>query len=227
VENYRILEIIDHHRLGALRTRQPITFINKPVGATSTIVAELYRENHVPLSSEMASLLLCGILSDTLTLQSATTTATDREMAEDLANIANLDLDALGRDIMRAASNISDRSAEELVKQDMKAYSEAGQSFTVSQIEVGDLQEALNRKAEFIEVLERERTLSQALFSAVLITDITRLTSLMILSARPDFLQFVNLPKQEESVYLMNDVVSRKKQLMPILSELVDEYRRR
>jgi manganese-dependent inorganic pyrophosphatase len=210
-----------------MHTRQPITFINKPVGATSTIVAGLYRENHVPLSTEMASLLLCGILSDTLTLQSATTTAADREMAEDLANVANLDIEALGRDIMRAASNISGRPAEELIKQDMKAYAEAGQPFTVSQIEVGDLQEALGRKAEFIEVLERERAAARALFSAVLITDITRLTSIMILAAKPDFLQFVNLPKQEDSVYLMNDVVSRKKQLMPILSELVDEYQRR
>ncbi|MDR1535275.1 MAG: putative manganese-dependent inorganic diphosphatase [Planctomycetota bacterium] len=224
VENYRILEIIDHHRLGAMHTRHPITFINKPVGATSTIIAGLYRENHIPLTAKMASLLLCGILADTLVLQSSTTTAADREMSEDLANIANLEISALGGDLMLAASNMSGLPAGELVRQDMKIYNECGQRFTVSQIEVGDPGEALSRKDEFVEALERERTAHQALFSAILITDITLLTSLMILAGKPDFVQGINLPRQEDAVYLMKDVVSRKKQLMPILCELVDEY---
>ncbi|MDR2391416.1 MAG: putative manganese-dependent inorganic diphosphatase [Planctomycetota bacterium] len=227
VENYRILEIIDHHRLGAMPTRHPITFINKPVGATSTIVAGLYRENHVPLTSRMASILLCGILADTLVLQSATTTREDREMAEDLANIADLDIDSLGRDLMRAASNIAGRPAAELIRQDMKTYDENGCSFVVSQVEVGSLREALARKAEFLEELERERAAAGALFAAILITDITLLSSIMIMAAEPGFAHFVNLPKQEESVYDMKDVVSRKKQLLPILSELAEEYRRR
>ncbi|MDR3078333.1 MAG: DHH family phosphoesterase, partial [Planctomycetota bacterium] len=226
-ENYHILEIIDHHRLGAISTRQPITFINKPVGATSTIVAGLFRESQVPLGVEMASLLLCGILSDTIVLQSATATAADRETAEYLASLANLDLEELGRDLMLAASSISGRGAEDLIRQDMKAYNEGGCSFTVSQIEVGDLRESLTRKTEFVEALERERLRTGCLFSALLITDTTLLTSLLAMAAEPAFLQFVNLPKQEESVYAMKDVVSRKKQLMPILSELVEDYQRR
>ena len=226
-ENYRVLEIIDHHRLGAIATRQPITFINKPVGATSTIVAGLFRESQVPLGAKMASLLLCGILSDTLVLQSATASAADREMAEYLANLANLDLEELGRGLMNAASNISGRDAGDLVRQDMKTYGEGGCSFAVSQIEVGSFREALTRKAEFVEALERERLRANSLFSALLVTDTTLLTSLLVMAAEPSFLQFVNLPKQEESVYAMKDVVSRKKQLMPILSELVDEYQRR
>ncbi len=224
VENYKILEIIDHHRLGNLTTKYPITFINKPVGATSTIVATLYRESRVPLPRDIASILLCGILADTLALQSATTTITDRETAEFLANITGLDLAALGGEVMAAASNVSGRSAMELIHQDMKDYREGKFSFAVSQIEVGAPGEVLTRKDEFIAALEAERAKGGHLFCAVLVTDITALSSHLLIAAEPRFRQYIALPRLEESVYIMRDVVSRKKQLMPILSELVEKY---
>lgn len=224
IENYKIQEIIDHHRLGSLSTRYPITFINKPVGATCTIVSELYVENRIPLTHEIAGLLLCGVLADTLVLQSATTTDKDREMAEYLANITNLDIEELGRDLMSAASNISGRTAEELIRQDMKEYSEGKYTFTVSQIEVGDPQEVLSRKKEFLWFLESERQNGNHLFCAILVTDITALSSLLLIAADRQFIPYVALPKQEKGIYIMRDVVSRKKQLMPILSEMVSKY---
>lgn len=225
LENYRILEIIDHHRLGTLSTSYPITFINKPVGATSTIVAELYQEHRVPLTAPLASILLCGILADTLALQSATTTLRDHEMAEYLANLVNLDIDRLGAEIMKAASNIAGRTAEELVRQDMKTYNEGGHSFTVSQIEVGDLHEALGRKQEFLGLLEAERASRGSLFCALLVTDVIELTSLLLLAADPRFAQCVALPRREDGVYIMRGVVSRKKQVLPVLSELIEKFR--
>ena len=225
IENYRILEIIDHHRLGNLVTRNPITFINKPVGATCTIITSLYRESRVPLSEEMASILLCGILADTLILQSATTTREDHEMAEYLANITNHEIQTLGREIISAASKITGRTAEELIHQDMKEYHEQEESFTVSQIEVEDPNEVLGRKAEFIAVLEAERSRSGRLFSALLVTDITILSSLLLIAADPRFDPFITLPKHVDGVYAMRDIVSRKKQLLPILSELVEHYK--
>ncbi len=220
-ENYRILEIIDHHRLGAMSTKNPITFINMPVGATCTIVASQYLEQRVPMQKHIASILLCGILADTLALQSATTTAKDMHMADYLASIADLDIDQLGKDVLAAASNISGRNAVDLVNQDMKAYDEAEHTFTVSQIEVGDPGEVLSRKQEFMDTLEKERSKRNALFSALLVTDITELSSLLLLAAEPAFEQTISLPKLEDSVFIMKDVVSRKKQLMPILSEMV------
>lgn len=224
IENYRILEIIDHHRIGTMATRNPITFINKPVGATSTIVTTLYQEQRIPIRPEIASILLCGILADTLVLQSATTTDLDRTTAEYLANITNLDLETLGKDLMTAASNIAGRTAEELVGQDLKVYDEAGYSFGVSQIEVEDPHHILSRKPEFVDELERRRARGGHLFSALLVTDITALSSLLIVAAEGNFEQSVTLPRQEESVYVLRDVVSRKKQLMPILSELIEKF---
>ncbi len=225
IENYRILEIIDHHRLGNPVTKNPINFINKPVGATCTIIAEMYQESRVPLGQEMASLLLAGILADTLLLQSSTTTRQDHDMAEFLANIANHDIPALGREIMAAASKISGRGAEELVRQDMKEYHEQGESFAVSQIEVANPEEVLSRRQEFLGVLDAERKREGRLFSALLVTDITKLSSLLLIAAEEKFVPFITFPLVSESTYEMRDIVSRKKQLMPILSELLEKYK--
>lgn len=225
IENFRILEIIDHHRLGTVATRNPITFINKPVGATCTIVASLYQEYRVPIRPEIASILLCGILADTLVLQSATTTDIDRVTAEYLANITNLEIESLGKDLMTAASNIAGRTAAELIGQDLKEYEEAGFSFSVSQIEVEDPFGILSRKGEFVEGLETRRVRGGHLFSALLVTDITALSSLLVVAAEKNFEQSVALPRQEDSVFVLRDVVSRKKQLMPILSEIVEKFR--
>jgi len=224
LEHYKILEILDHHRLGNLATRYPITFINKPVGATSTIITNQYQESHIPIRADIASILLCGILADTLVLQSATTTDTDRAAAEYLSNITNIDIEKLGRDLLTAASNITGRTAEQLILQDMKEYTEAGFKFTVSQIEVEDPHEILSRKTEFIDMLETQRKRDSGLFSALLVTDITALSSLLLIAAERNFEQSIRLPKQEDAVYVMRDVVSRKKQLMPILSEIVERF---
>lgn len=224
IENHRILEIIDHHRLGNPPTRQPITFINKPVGATSTIITTLYQENHIPIKMEVACILLCGILADTLSLKSATTTQTDRAAAEYLSNITNLEIEQLGKDLLTAASNITGRTADELILQDMKEYTESSFSFTVSQIEVEDPHEILERKNEFISVLQARRERTGTLFSGLLVTNITNLSSLFLLSGEKNFEQSLSLPKQEDSVYIMKGVVSRKKQLMPILSEVIEQY---
>jgi manganese-dependent inorganic pyrophosphatase len=224
VENYTIFEVIDHHRLGNLSTRTPITFINKPVGATSTIVTTVFRENRVPIPRDISSLLLAGILSDTLILQSATTTNTDREMAEYLSNITNLDIEKLGADILSAASNIEGRSASELIHQDMKDYTESGFTFSVSQIEVENPYDLVARKDDFLAELDTVRRSRKELFCAMMVTDITKLTSLLLVSAEPPFSHVISFPRQEDSVYILREIVSRKKQLIPLLSELVEKF---
>ncbi|NLK46475.1 MAG: putative manganese-dependent inorganic diphosphatase [Treponema sp.] len=224
IENYTILEIIDHHRLGNISTRNPITFINKPVGATSTIITNLYRENRIPISKEIASLLLSGILADTLSLHSATTTETDIEAAEFLSNVTNLDIEKLGMDIAQAAGQIYGRSAAEVIHQDMKEYQENGFTFTVSQIEIDNPDEIIARKAEFIKELDIERRATKSLFCSLMVTDITRLTSVMLISGDSAFLQVIGFPKREESVYMLKDIVSRKKQLIPLLGEQIDKF---
>lgn len=224
IEHYKIQEVIDHHRIGAIPTKNPITFINRPVGSTSTQIAAMYQEYKIPIPKEIAAILLCGILSDTLILQSATTTDVDREIAEYLSNITDLDIQEIGNEILIAGSNISGRNAGDLVRQDLKEYTEGKITYTVSQIEVGSTKEVLNRKEEFLKELEIEQKSRKALFSCLMVTDITTLSSLFLIQCEPKYEQFINFPKQEENVYFLQGIVSRKKQLIPLLTEQVVNY---
>lgn len=223
-ENYIIRAIIDHHRIGGIITRYPITFVNRPVGSTSTLVTGLYRENHVSIPLDMAQILLCGVLTDTLILQSATTTDSDRETAEYLSTITGLDIEQLGHEILTAGSRIENRTAAQIVKQDMKEYTEGGVTFTVSQIEVDHSGEIMRRKQELLDELERQRQGHNALFAILLVTDIVKLNSDMLIASDERFLPFVTFQKLEESVYFLKDVVSRKKQFIPMLIEQLERY---
>ncbi len=224
VEHYIIQEIIDHHRISTFSTKTPITLINKPVGSTSTIIANLYREQRVSIPKEIASLLLCGILSDTLILQSATTTAYDVSTAEYLSSITGLDIKELGNDIIKSGSHIGGRSAQEVINQDKKDYNEADGKikYTVSQIEVDNTSEIMDRKQEFLDELEFQRRGSGNSFNVLLVTDITKLSSIMLVASDGRFENLLNFPKRDTHIYYLKDVVSRKKQLIPLLSELVE-----
>ncbi|MDR2601431.1 MAG: putative manganese-dependent inorganic diphosphatase [Spirochaetaceae bacterium] len=226
IENYKILEVIDHHRLGNLSTKYPINFINKVVGATCTIIANLYREQMVPMEKETASILLCGVLADTIGLQSATTTAVDVEAAEYLSSITGLDVERLALDMQEAANLSCALSAPELIALDMKAYNEAEGGYTVSQVETTSPQSLVARREEMLAALERVVEEDGRIFAAMLVTDVTRLDSLLFITGKKDFISKLAFPRIEDGVFLLKDIVSRKKQLVPLLSELVQEFGR-
>jgi manganese-dependent inorganic pyrophosphatase len=222
-DNYRILEVIDHHRIGSFSSRHPITFINRVVGSTSTIVADMYREFKIPLPIPIAALLLAGILSDTVILKSATTTELDREMAEHLSNIANLEIDELGRDIMSSASIVGQKPSAEIIRLDIKEYKAANLSFTVSQVEVNSPDEIMERASEVRAELRLLRKSSGHYFSALMVTDITELSSTLFVDADRDFMSLLRYPRLDEGIFELRDVLSRKKQLVPLLIELIEK----
>jgi manganese-dependent inorganic pyrophosphatase len=221
IENFRIREIIDHHRLGNLSTRYPITFINRVVGATCTIIANLYREQHVEPEKEMASILLCGILTDTLNLQSVTATDTDRETAEWLSTVTGLNIQRLGLDIQAAANKVNDLGPADLIALDIKDYAENGVRYTVSQIETDNPQMLVKRQNEIFGELEKIRRERNLLFTGLLVTDVTALDSLFFVSMEQSAVLPLKFPRLGENIYILKDVVSRKKQLIPLLSEIV------
>ena len=224
IENYKIAEVIDHHRLGNISTRYPITFINRVVGATCTIVANLYREQKTPLEKGYASILLCGILADTLTLQSATTTQVDIEAAEYLSSITGLDIKALGGDIMSAANKLNSFSADDLIAMDIKEYTEKNAAFSVSQIEVDNTKALMERREEIAAALEKLQAEKGYLFAALMVTDVTVLDSLLFVSGKKNFTSLVNFPGVADGIFEIKGVVSRKKQLIPLLSEIAGKY---
>ena len=223
IENYHILEVIDHHRLGAFTTKYPITFINRVVGSTSTIIAGMYRELRVPIPRAIASVLLCGILSDTLALKSATTTDVDREIAEYLANITDLEIEELGKDIQGSASAAARMPPAEMIRVDMKEYLASGKRISVSQIEVTSNGEVIERADSIRVALRALRAEGGYYLSTLMVTDITELTSILIVEAEKDFIALLGYPKIGQNVYVLKDVLSRKKQLMPAILELVEK----
>ncbi len=224
IEHFRIREIIDHHRLGNLHTDYPITFMNRPVGSTATIIADLYKKNHVPLSRTTASLLLAGILSDTVLLKSATTTDEDRRISEYLALVAGLDIEEFGNEIMSVSSAIMKKQASEILETDIKEYRPGKHLFTVSQIEVVSPDVVLERKQELLSALAHICKSRNALFSALMVTDITKLNSYLLLSGSHEFITSLEYPLFEENTYLLRNILSRKKQLLPYLLEKVKKF---
>jgi manganese-dependent inorganic pyrophosphatase len=222
IEHYKILEVIDHHRLGNLATRYPITFINKVVGATCTIITNLYQEQGIIPDKNIASALLCGILADTLSLQSATTTDTDRAAAAYLSSVSGLAIQNLSNDLLSAVNRVNARPAADLVTMDMKEYLEQGMNFSVSQIETDTPDILILRTEELFDALDKVRNAKDLLFSALLVTDVTNLDSLLFIRGEKSFLSCLHFPVINEGIYLLKDVVSRKKQLIPLISELLE-----
>jgi len=191
------------------------------VGATSTIIAGLYQDCRVPMRKAIASILLAGILSDTVILRSATTTEADRRTAEYLSTLTDLPIDAFGRDIMAAASLVARRPVDEILALDMKHFGEGKGAFTVSQVEVTSMAEILDRRDEILEGLARQQARTGNLFTALMVTDITELDSMLFVQGDPVFLARIRYPKVDENVFLLKGVLSRKKQLVPCLTELI------
>ncbi|NIZ18819.1 putative manganese-dependent inorganic diphosphatase [Entomospira culicis] len=221
VEHVDVLEVIDHHRLGGFKTNIPITFINQTVGSTSTIVANLYKTQHTPLDRTTASLLLCGILSDTLGLKSATTTQIDRDTARYLASLTQIDITTLSQELTEASNHIMHRSPSEVIGMDRKEYQEDDWKFFVSQIETSNPDFFLHNKAQYIDLLTSQMADEEALFCGLLITDTTSLSSYLIITAQENFISLIPYPNHSDHVYFLQDVLSRKKQLIPMLTEII------
>jgi manganese-dependent inorganic pyrophosphatase len=222
IEHYKILEVIDHHRLGNPATRYPITFINKVVGATCTIITGLYREQGITPDRNIASALLCGILSDTLSLQSATTTGIDREAAEYLSALSGLTVQTLSNELLNAVCQLNTRPAADLVAMDMKEYAEQGRTFSVSQIETDTPDTLIARTDELFNALDTVRNVKNLFFAALLVTDVTTLDSILFVRGERSFLSHLHFPVLNEGIYLLKNIVSRKKQLIPLISELIE-----
>ncbi len=221
LEQFHIVEIIDHHKLGNFSTHEPINFINRVVGATATVVACLYQEQKAILTPAIAGLLLSAIITDTLGLQSPTTTDVDRNMAEYLAGLLNLEVSELAHDIFEHASRLTDLSTEKILTTDVKYYTEEGVKFSVAQIETGTANELRSRTDELLEALDAECKAEKLFFSALLVTDITALNSVLLVAGDARFIASIPFPKVHgsERAFLCKGIMSRKKQLLPLLLE--------
>ena len=221
-----IVEVLDHHRLGGgLKTAQPMRFINEPVGSTCTLVARQFRASGVVPTPGIALCMASGIISDTLFLRSPTSTDTDRECLAWLSKYCECDLESYAKEFFEIGSALRSCQPVEVVREDCKEFSEHGRRFSISQIEEIGFELFWNRRDELLSALAdlaRQRRLE---FSALLITDIVSNGSLLLLSDEPEYWEDINYPRVGKHLYQLDGVVSRKKQLLPLIAKLLEQVK--
>jgi len=223
-----IIEVLDHHRLGGgLKSTQPIRFINEPVGSTCTLVARQFRAAGIKPKAGIALCMVSGIISDTLYLRSPTTTDIDREVLEWLKGLCQVDLDEYAKEFFEIGSALRSCTPVEVVREDCKEFTEQGQRFSISQIEEIGFDLFWDRKDELRGALEEYASFQRLDFSALLVTDVVSNGSLLLLSHESEEWDEINYPRLDRNLYQLDNIVSRKKQLLPLIAQLIDSARNR
>ncbi|MFT5125695.1 MAG: manganese-dependent inorganic pyrophosphatase [Kiritimatiellia bacterium] len=220
-----IIEVIDHHRLGGdLTSKEPIRFMNDIVGSTSTMIARMYRQNAMFPDPPIALCLAAGVISDTLNLQSPTTTDVDRDILAWLASYANLDMERFVQEFFASGSALHSNTAEEIINGDCKEYQENGWKITISQAEELSMDKFWERQAELQEKLKAHVGERKLDFACLMMTNITMQSSLLLTAGDDSVIDAIQYPEVEHNLFELTGIVSRKKQLVPqlmwILSKL-------
>jgi manganese-dependent inorganic pyrophosphatase len=217
VEQAEIVEILDHHHIGSIETRVPVRATFDPVGSTATLVVERFRQNGMEPSRATAATLLGAILSDTVILNSPTTTERDHSVVDYLQRVLALDATELGREMFEATADVSEVSAEEIVTRDAKRYQvRGGHEICIAQIEVVG-KGLLERKEQLLEAMQRERENKDIHLYALMITDVlSKGTDLLVAGDTAAVARaFGALP--QDSTIALPGVMSRKKEVAPKL----------
>ena len=225
IDEADIIEIVDHHRLGNPSTRTPIRFTVDVVGSTSTLISERINDAGLSAPPELAGLLLAGVLSDTLILTSPTTTPRDHDAAERLARwafvvgspLAGETVQSYGEKVISAGTGLATREPLDIVSADLKLYEEAGMNFGVAQAEVTSLVELDEYHDQLKEALIKLRDSKGLDFAVLMVTDVVRGSSRLLLTSDVPGLGGLPYPKLPDGTFRMPGVVSRKKQLLPAL----------
>ncbi len=220
IEDADVVEVIDHHRLaGDIMSREPIRYLNEPVGSTSTLVAREYRYAVIEMPRGIAMCLIAGIVSDTLNLMSPTTTDLDRETLEWLCQIADVDAEKFTKDFFAAGSLLAHGTGTEAVREDRKVFEEAGFRVSISHVEEAGL-ELFEEKREELQGCLDVLIAHKGYDLAVLITtNINTHDSVLLASGNEHILEALPFERDENGVYQAPGVVSRKKQVFPAVCQ--------
>ncbi|MGI8429104.1 MAG: putative manganese-dependent inorganic diphosphatase [Solirubrobacteraceae bacterium] len=217
VEQAEIVEILDHHHIGSIETRIPVTATFDPVGSTATLVIERFRQNGMEPSSTSALMLLGAILSDTVILNSATTTARDHAVVEYLERALSLDAATFGREMFEASADVSGVSAQEIVSRDAKQYQvRGGQTICIAQVEVVG-KGLLDRSQELLDALRREREDQGLQLYALMVTDVLSKGTDLLIAGDVASVARTFGARAHDGVLELPGVMSRKKEVAPKL----------
>ncbi len=225
IEEARILEVIDHHRINDFSSTQPVSFRNEIVGSTATIIATIFRENQIPVPQNLAGLLLGALLSDTMNFHSPTTTEKDRQTANILAAMADLDIDEFARDMFAVTADTTGKSYAEMLNQDMKIYNIRDCNLSISQVIVTSTEQIRKESAQIqpaIETFCRKKRLDLAVlvFSSI----IDNGSVIFYGGNRSEWANEAFPDKEGETHSFQEGLLSRKQQILPRLTNIINMY---
>ncbi len=219
LENVQIKKVVDHHRV-ALTTSYPLYFRTEPVGCTQTVMYKLYKENNVEIDKTIATLMVSAIISDTLLFKSPTCTDEDKKVATELAKIAEIDMDVYGMDMLKAGTDLSSFTIEEILKLDAKETNLKDKKSIIAQVNTASIDDVLTMKSELEAGMQKiiaENDLDLFMF---VITDIIESNSkAIVLGNSANITEKAYNEKIVDNVIELKGVVSRKKQIVPIMTE--------
>lgn len=221
LDEAEIMSIVDHHKLGNIGTTQPINFRNMTVGSTCTIIYELFKENKVKIPENIASLLLSGIISDTLCLKSPITTKVDEKVVKELVKITDINIDKLAIEMFKANDVVKSKSLKEIVYMDFKTFNVNKKVVAIGQITTLNSKAILKQKASYIRFLNKESINSQYDIMVFAITDIFKNGSYILFNENAkNVLRLAYNDKLEQGDFIEN-MVSRKKQILPAIMNII------
>lgn len=222
IEQVRVMEVIDHHRIANFETSDPLYFRAEPVGCTATIINKLYKEQGIALDKPTAGLMLSAIISDTLLLKSPTCTEQDVACAHELAKIAEVDLEKYGLDMLKAGTDLSDKTVDQLIALDAKSFAMGPYQVDIAQVNAVDPQQILEKQAD-IERAMRDAIAARKLDLFVfVVTDILTNDSIALaLGEQAAAIEEAYGVELVDHKALLKGVVSRKSQIVPILTDVL------
>ncbi|MEG7336049.1 manganese-dependent inorganic pyrophosphatase [Bacillus sp. 0102A] len=224
IENVQVLEVIDHHRIANFETAEPLYYRAEPVGCTATILNKMYKENNVKIEKEIAGLMLSAIISDSLLFKSPTCTDQDVAAAKELAEIAGVDAEEYGLNMLKAGADLSKKTVEELISLDAKEFTLGSKKVEIAQVNTVDIEDVKKRQAELEASISKVVAEKKLDLFLLVITDILENDSLALAIGN----EAANVEKAfnvtlENNTALLKGVVSRKKQVVPVLTDAMAE----
>lgn len=219
IEKANKIKVVDHHCISSFNDAMPIYFLTEPVGCTQTILYKLYKQNNVEIEKEIAGLMVSAIISDTLLFKSPTCTEEDKEVAKELAKIAEIDIEKYGMDMLKAGTDLSSFTADEIINIDSKRKEAGDINMQIAQVNTACIEDVLAKQNELEQAMQKWIKENGIHMFLLLITDIVNCNSeAIVLGERTDIAEKAFGKKIENNRMYLEGVVSRKKQVMPVLT---------
>ena len=221
IANVRILDVVDHHTMKFIAPYQ-LYYRAEPVGCTQTVLYKMYRENGVDIDKKIATLMLSAIASDTLVLKSPTTTETDVRVIKELEDISGLSLDKYGVDMLKAGTDISEFTPEQVINIDSKLFEQANKKFRIAQVNTADLDSIFKNQAYFEQAINDDIQKENLDFYVFAATDIINSNSKIIsLGNDAPVVEKAFGISMDNNTAMLENVVSRKKQMLPPILDIL------